>query len=104
MDPSDAPALAARLREEEGLPIDGVMAIGPLTDDPAEVERAFERAAKTFAEVGGDTLSIGMSGDWEQAIPLRFDDVANRNRTFRSTRMIHDDDDAELHEQRGGQG
>jgi pyridoxal phosphate enzyme (YggS family) len=68
VDPSDAPALAARLREEEGLPIDGVMAIGPMTDDPAEVERAFERAAKTFAEVGGDTLSIGMSGDWEQAI------------------------------------
>jgi pyridoxal phosphate enzyme (YggS family) len=68
VDPSDAPALAARLRDDEGLAIDGVMAIGPLTDDLSEVERAFERAAKTFAEVGGDTLSIGMSGDWEQAI------------------------------------
>ncbi|MBD5633837.1 MAG: YggS family pyridoxal phosphate-dependent enzyme [Candidatus Eremiobacteraeota bacterium] len=68
VDPADAPALAARLRDDEGLPIDGVMAIGPLTDDGDEVARAFERAAETFGRVGGETLSIGMSGDWEQAI------------------------------------
>jgi pyridoxal phosphate enzyme (YggS family) len=66
--PGDAGALAARLRDDEGLEIDGVMAIGPNTDDRAEIVRAFERAAAVFAEVGGKTLSIGMSGDWEEAI------------------------------------
>jgi pyridoxal phosphate enzyme (YggS family) len=66
--PGDAPALAARLREDEGLSVDGVMAIGPNTDDREAIARAFKRAAETFAAVGGDTLSIGMSGDWEEAV------------------------------------
>jgi hypothetical protein len=58
------PALARRLRDE-GLVIDGVMAIGPLA---GSVEDAFALAAQTFANVGGATLSLGMSGDWERAI------------------------------------
>jgi pyridoxal phosphate enzyme (YggS family) len=66
--PDDAPALAARLRDDEGLSIDGVMAIGPTGDDSAELARAFARAAATFEAVGGPTLSIGMSGDWDEAI------------------------------------
>jgi len=66
--PADAPALAARLRADEGLAIDGVMAIAPDTGDRDAVARAFELAAQTFAAVGGETLSIGMSGDWEEAI------------------------------------
>jgi pyridoxal phosphate enzyme (YggS family) len=68
IEPSEAPALAARLRAEEGLAVDGVMAIGPNTRDRAEIGRAFRKAAETFAAVGGDTLSIGMSGDWEEAV------------------------------------
>ncbi len=68
LDPADAAALASRLRDEEDLEIAGIMAIGPNTTDRNEIRRAFERAAKTFAEVGGDTLSIGMSGDWPEAI------------------------------------
>jgi hypothetical protein len=68
IDPADAPELAARLRQDEGLTIDGVMAIGPLDADRETVARAFDRAAETFGRVGGTTLSIGMSGDWEQAI------------------------------------
>jgi pyridoxal phosphate enzyme (YggS family) len=68
VEPSDAPALATRLRDDEGLIVDGVMAIGPNTSDPAEIARAFTRAAETFRAVGGATLSIGMSGDWEQAV------------------------------------
>jgi hypothetical protein len=68
VDPGDAPALAARLRADEGLPVDGVMAIGPNTNDRGEIGRAFRRAAETFAAVGGTTLSIGMSGDWEEAV------------------------------------
>jgi uncharacterized pyridoxal phosphate-containing UPF0001 family protein len=44
------------------------MAIGPLTENRAEIARAFELAAKTFGRVGGSTLSIGMSGDWREAV------------------------------------
>ena len=62
--PADAPALAARLRDE-GLAVDGVMAIGPLDGD---VDAAFAKARAAFARVGGTTLSMGMSGDWECAV------------------------------------
>jgi pyridoxal phosphate enzyme (YggS family) len=68
VEPAEAAALAARLRDDEGLPIDGVMAIGPLTEDREVTARAFERAADVCGQIGGNTLSIGMSGDWEQAI------------------------------------
>lgn len=66
--PQDAPALAARLRDDEGLAIDGVMAIGPNTGDRAAIARAFEAAAAANRALGGTTLSIGMSGDWQEAI------------------------------------
>jgi pyridoxal phosphate enzyme (YggS family) len=66
--PEDAPALAERLRREEGLSVDGVMALGPITADRDEIARAFRRAAECCTAVGGGTLSIGMSGDWEEAI------------------------------------
>ncbi len=62
--PADAPALAARLRDE-GLRVDGVMAIGPLGGD---VDAAFAAARDAFDRVGGSTLSLGMSGDWETAV------------------------------------
>jgi pyridoxal phosphate enzyme (YggS family) len=62
--PGEAPALAERLRGE-GLTVDGVMAIGPLDGDVAD---AFALAHDTFTRVGGSTLSLGMSGDWEAAI------------------------------------
>jgi pyridoxal phosphate enzyme (YggS family) len=62
--PGDAPALARRLRDE-GLVVDGVMAIGPLEGD---VDGAFATAQAAFAEVGGNTLSLGMSADWERAV------------------------------------
>ncbi|HZO93462.1 MAG TPA: YggS family pyridoxal phosphate-dependent enzyme [Candidatus Baltobacteraceae bacterium] len=62
--PRDAPALAARLRDE-GLHVDGVMAIGPLAGD---VDAAFAAARGAFERVGGATLSLGMSDDWESAV------------------------------------
>jgi uncharacterized pyridoxal phosphate-containing UPF0001 family protein len=62
--PSEAPGLAARLRDE-GLVVDGVMAIGPVDGD---VDGAFALARGVFEAVGGTTLSLGMSGDWERAI------------------------------------
>ncbi len=66
--PDEVPSLAEALRGLEGLRLDGVMAIGPLSSNAGEISRAFEVAAKTFALVGGSTLSIGMSGDWPQAL------------------------------------
>ncbi len=66
-DPEDAERLADQLREE-GLQVDGLMAIGPNSADESEVRRAFERAAQAFSRVGGSTLSLGMSGDWREAV------------------------------------
>jgi hypothetical protein len=68
VEPAQAAGLARRLRDEEGLDVDGVMAIGPVTEDPAVTKEAFETAARTFERVGGTTLSLGMSGDWRQAL------------------------------------
>ncbi|MBV9027789.1 MAG: YggS family pyridoxal phosphate-dependent enzyme [Candidatus Eremiobacteraeota bacterium] len=66
--PADAPRLADELRRLPGLELQGVMAIGPLTGERSEISSAFELAAKTLARIGGSTLSIGMSGDWREAV------------------------------------
>lgn len=66
--PQDAAALATRLRDDEGLAVDGVMAIGPNSSDRAAIAQSFEQAARTLRAVGGEVLSIGMSGDWREAI------------------------------------
>ena len=66
--PDEAPQLARALRDDEHLTVDGVMAIGPITRDPAELRRSFSRAAEALAAVGGSTLSLGMSDDFELAI------------------------------------
>lgn len=65
--PAAAEPLAAQLREA-GLDIDGVMAIGPRDAGRDGTLRAFEQAAKAFERIGGSTLSLGMSGDWREAI------------------------------------
>jgi PLP dependent protein len=62
--PAGVAHLAEQLRSE-GLTVDGVMAIGPLEGD---VDSAFALAREAFATVGGTTLSLGMSADWERAI------------------------------------
>jgi pyridoxal phosphate enzyme (YggS family) len=66
--PQEAARLAAALRALPSLRLEGVMAIGPATDARDEISRAFELAAKTLGQVGGSTLSIGMSGDWREAV------------------------------------
>ncbi|MGB6517768.1 MAG: YggS family pyridoxal phosphate-dependent enzyme [Candidatus Cybelea sp.] len=66
--PERADRLAETLRGQPGLRFDGVMAIGPLSGDRDAILRAFELAAMTFARIGGSTLSIGMSGDWREAV------------------------------------
>ncbi len=66
--PEEAERLAERLRSEASLRVEGVMAIGPPSASRGEIEAAFEIAAKTFARIGGSTLSLGMSGDWREAV------------------------------------
>jgi PLP dependent protein len=66
--PSEAEQLAEELRKQPGLRLEGVMAMGPQTADRDEILRAFEQAAKTLDRIGGSTLSIGMSGDWREAV------------------------------------
>ena len=68
VEPGQAPELARRLREDEGLEVDGIMAIGPFTEDSHVTKEAFETAARAFDAVGGSTLSLGMSGDWREAL------------------------------------
>lgn len=66
--PEEAERLAEAIRSHESLRLDGLMAIGPIAADRAEISRAFALAAKTFGRVGGSTFSIGMSGDWREAV------------------------------------
>jgi PLP dependent protein len=66
--PSEAERLAEELRKQPSLRLEGVMAMGPHTADRDEILRAFERAAMTLDRIGGSTLSIGMSGDWREAV------------------------------------
>jgi pyridoxal phosphate enzyme (YggS family) len=66
--PEDAPALAQAIRGLDGLTLEGLMAIGPVTDDRDAILRSFDLAAKTLGHIGGSTLSIGMSGDWREAV------------------------------------
>jgi PLP dependent protein len=51
----------------------GLMTVGPLTNDAARVRAAFGQLRTLFERIGGarsgfDTLSMGMSGDFELAI------------------------------------
>ena len=64
--PTEVESLAEAVRASTSLDCDGIMAIGPT--DPAAVPDAFALAAACFARVGGRTLSLGMSGDWREAV------------------------------------
>jgi hypothetical protein len=66
--PEEGERLAEELRAEGALDVQGLMAIGPATLDRDAISRAFDLAAKTFDRIGGNTLSIGMSGDWREAV------------------------------------
>lgn len=64
--PADLPALITMARDE-GLPIIGLMCIPPLDEPPALHFAFLQKLAK---EQGLENLSMGMSGDFEKAIPL----------------------------------
>jgi len=66
--PESFDALLAHVRECASLRVDGVMAIGPLNADRATLVRSFEAARRCFERSGGSVLSLGMSGDWREAL------------------------------------
>lgn len=66
-------ALAARIREHPNLRLRGLMCIPAADAGPAQRSASFERMRAEFArlqkdDAGIDTLSMGMSDDFEQAI------------------------------------
>lgn len=66
--PAQAERLAEALRALDSLNLEGVMAIGPIARERGEIARSFTLAADMFGRIGGTTLSIGMTGDWPQAV------------------------------------
>jgi pyridoxal phosphate enzyme (YggS family) len=63
--PADTAAFARRCRNEFGLDISGLMCIPPFEEDPLP---HFEKLAALRDELGVPELSMGMSGDFEEAI------------------------------------
>lgn len=74
-DPEQLLDEAARIAELPAIALRGVMTIGPFTDDVAAISHAFaatrdayERLARALPSAPVDTLSMGMSDDFEVAI------------------------------------
>lgn len=75
---TDRDGLFACIDAIQGLPalaLRGLMTVGPLGGDTLEVRRSFRLLARLFAEIRSDrtparfdTLSMGMSGDFEAAV------------------------------------
>jgi pyridoxal phosphate enzyme (YggS family) len=63
--PAEAAAFVERCRDEHGLSIEGLMCIPPLDDDPGP---HFELLKGLGEELGLNSLSMGMSADFETAI------------------------------------
>jgi hypothetical protein len=72
--PEQIPDLAEKVNTLENIALCGLMTVGPLTDDAETILRAFELTHTLFRRLQdqyGDTittLSMGMTGDFEQAI------------------------------------
>ena len=64
---ADVPALVERA-VGAGLAVDGVMAVGPTSGDPALTRDVFDRVVALADELGLRERSIGMSGDLEIAV------------------------------------
>ncbi|MBI5265963.1 MAG: YggS family pyridoxal phosphate-dependent enzyme [candidate division Zixibacteria bacterium] len=73
-DPADALDLIKAVRDMQNIKLAGLMTVGPLTDSEAAIRRAFVLCRGLFKKgqdiVGEqfDTLSMGMSDDFELAV------------------------------------
>ncbi len=74
IDPGEIYDFADKINELPGLMVSGLMTIGPLTEDPDLIKRAFAMTKNLFDELqmimggGFGVLSMGMSGDYELAL------------------------------------
>ncbi len=76
IDPEGAIALAHQAAESPALRLRGLMTMAPYDPDPETARPVFARLAALFERIGGevnpgqafDTLSMGMSGDYEVAV------------------------------------
>lgn len=73
--PAEAPDLVAYARAKRHLRVRGLMAMAPYTDDPERVRPFFRHLAAVFRALGReapgerwDTLSMGMTNDFEIAV------------------------------------
>ena len=74
--PDEAVERGLEIAGMEGLAVRGIMTMAPWTDDEAMLRGAFGTARRVFEQLGGaiceggriDTLSMGMSNDYELAI------------------------------------
>ena len=66
--PEDTKDFLSFLRNETNLPIQGLMCIPPLEDDP---KYHFKQLQNLAEENDVRKLSIGMSGDYKEALPFR---------------------------------
>lgn len=66
--PAEFDALLAQVRALEHLRVEGVMAIGPVGVTQAQTMQTFETARACFERSGAAVLSLGMSGDWREAL------------------------------------
>lgn len=74
IEPGDFPELLDHVLNSQHLTLQGLMTIGPLTDDEAQVRRAFASLRELWGRARSSSgrelpiLSMGMSGDFEWGI------------------------------------
>lgn len=74
IDPANFPKLLDAVVSQENLRLDGLMTVGPITDNEREIRNAFavlrtlSEGARTKTGLELPVLSMGMSGDFELAI------------------------------------
>ena len=74
VDPANFPKLLDAVVSQENLRLDGLMTVGPITDNEREIRNAFaalrtlSEGARTKTGLELPVLSMGMSGDFELAI------------------------------------
>jgi len=72
--PDEAVDLASHIIELKNLKLEGVMSIGPLTDDLTITKKSFHETSSTLARINRELslnlneLSMGMSGDYLSAV------------------------------------
>lgn len=65
--PRDVASLVRRARDQ-GLLVEGVMAVGPTSGDPVATRRAFASVRRMADDLGLEGCSMGMSGDIDIAL------------------------------------